>query len=266
MSNKIKSNKTAGFSLVELIVVIAIMAVLVAVLAPALLQYVEKSRAQRDDSAMGEVTNAIQLALADQDAYDEALECVISPSEGYSPSCYVDKDDPDETNNKIYTKNDTEWMFTDAERKADEHPYVLTGKMRGLSITFFPSPVSPNASKTQYVLADGVINYGSEISEKNGSLSTITTNTGDHVLYNRLRSTVGDTVPASSQTYRWSPYTVFIRMGTTGGAQSDKNDAIKVYGQWGGTNLTKDDAVVVNNNQGSGDSGNQGGNGGSGGQ
>jgi type IV pilus assembly protein PilA len=57
--------KNKGFSLVELIVVIAIMAVLMAVLAPSLLRYVEKTRQQRDDSAVAEVRNALELALED---------------------------------------------------------------------------------------------------------------------------------------------------------------------------------------------------------
>ena len=65
----------SGFSLVELIVVIAIMAVMAAVLAPALLGYVEKSRAQKDYSAMGEVSNSVQLSLADSSVYDELLVC-----------------------------------------------------------------------------------------------------------------------------------------------------------------------------------------------
>lgn len=65
-----KMNKK-GFSLVELIVVIAIMAVLVGVLAPALMGNVEKSRAQKDVSAMSEVAHAFELALADENIYDE---------------------------------------------------------------------------------------------------------------------------------------------------------------------------------------------------
>ena len=62
-----KNNK--GFSLVELIVVIAIMAVLVGVLAPALLRYVEKSRIQKDASAVAEVSNAIVIAMSEEDVF-----------------------------------------------------------------------------------------------------------------------------------------------------------------------------------------------------
>lgn len=58
-----------GFSLVELIVVVAIMAVLMVVLAPAMLRYVEKTRIQKDDSAASEVANALELALADETIY-----------------------------------------------------------------------------------------------------------------------------------------------------------------------------------------------------
>lgn len=67
MKNR-KNNK--GFSLVELIVVVAIMAVLVGVLAPAYLRYVEKSRAQKDASAVAEVVEAIQVAAAEEECYN----------------------------------------------------------------------------------------------------------------------------------------------------------------------------------------------------
>ena len=64
-----KSNK--GFSLVELIVVIAIMAVLVGIMAPTLIRYVEKARVGKDEAAMGEFLNALYLAATDLDAYDD---------------------------------------------------------------------------------------------------------------------------------------------------------------------------------------------------
>jgi len=58
-----KSNK--GFSLVELIIVIAIMAILIAVLAPQYLKYVEKTKKNSDAKAFGEVVQATEVAIAD---------------------------------------------------------------------------------------------------------------------------------------------------------------------------------------------------------
>ena len=60
-----KNNK--GFSLVELIVVIAIMAVLVAIIAPQLLKYVEKGRQSTDIQTIDNVASALQNYYADVD-------------------------------------------------------------------------------------------------------------------------------------------------------------------------------------------------------
>lgn len=57
-----------GFSLVELIIVIAIMAVLVVVLAPQYLKYVEKSRNSTDTSNATSIVTALQVWAADPDA------------------------------------------------------------------------------------------------------------------------------------------------------------------------------------------------------
>ena len=61
-----KKRKNKGFSLVELIVVVAIMAVLMAVLVPTLVSNVEKSRQQKDKTAIAELRHAIVNALADE--------------------------------------------------------------------------------------------------------------------------------------------------------------------------------------------------------
>lgn len=63
--NKKMNNK--GFSLVELIIVIAIMVVLIAVLAPQYLKYVEKSRVASDQTTIVEYINAMQVIAADPD-------------------------------------------------------------------------------------------------------------------------------------------------------------------------------------------------------
>lgn len=61
-----KNNK--GFSLVELIIVIAIMAILAGALAPALIKYINKSRRSADISNADTIRTAVQTALSDEDA------------------------------------------------------------------------------------------------------------------------------------------------------------------------------------------------------
>lgn len=65
--NEKKNNK--GFSLVELIVVIAIMAVLVAVLAPQFTKYVDRSRQSVDATTVSGIVTAAQVGVADVTEY-----------------------------------------------------------------------------------------------------------------------------------------------------------------------------------------------------
>lgn len=60
-----KKLNNKGFSLVELIIVIAIMAVLVGVLAPQYLKYVKTSKISADSSNAEAIATAVNVAIAD---------------------------------------------------------------------------------------------------------------------------------------------------------------------------------------------------------
>ena len=64
-----KNNK--GFSLVELIIVVAIMAVLMGILAPQYIRYVEKTRIRADDSIISDMDKSASALLADEKYYDK---------------------------------------------------------------------------------------------------------------------------------------------------------------------------------------------------
>ena len=61
--NKKKNNK--GFTLVELVIVIAILAILVGLLAPQYTKYVEKSRKSADVNNMEELVKAVEVYVID---------------------------------------------------------------------------------------------------------------------------------------------------------------------------------------------------------
>lgn len=65
---KKKNNK--GFSLVELIVVVAIMAVLLGVLVPTLVRHIETSKQSKDLDGIAEIRSAMEIALATEEFSD----------------------------------------------------------------------------------------------------------------------------------------------------------------------------------------------------
>ena len=83
--------KNKGFSLVELIIVIAIMAILAAAIAPALIRYIDKSRRGDDVQAAATINTAVTSTLANEDAYDEVAQSmdgstVIATADAHSSS------------------------------------------------------------------------------------------------------------------------------------------------------------------------------------
>lgn len=67
-----KNNK--GFSLVELIIVIAIMAILAGAIAPALIKYIDKSRKSNDVNSCDTIKTAISTAMANEQIYELLTE------------------------------------------------------------------------------------------------------------------------------------------------------------------------------------------------
>lgn len=79
---KVKKLNNKGFSLVEIIIVIAIMAVLAGALAPQLIKYIDKSRKSADIQTAQTIATAVNVALTNEAAYVSAADTEVS-------ACYV---------------------------------------------------------------------------------------------------------------------------------------------------------------------------------
>ena len=222
---KLKNNKK-GFSLIELIVVIAIMVVMLMVLVPSLLRYVEKSRMQRDDSAMSEVVQCTKIAINKTEVYDECFDYAASGNF----TGYIDSD------GKVTGKR-------------DEERWAPSGSGKTLTITFNPDENGFYSMEKARVNDMGQQKTQQTQQTRQKARGRISTNTGkikkcnfedmgNKYLYNSLKTSIGEQLKSVSATYRHSSYTLFIVF-------NDGN--VSTYGEWNGTNLSDDsDSATVN--------------------
>lgn len=129
-----KNNK--GFSLVELIVVVAIMAVLMGILVPTLVKNVEKSKKQKDASAIEEIRSTMVTTLADPTysdieatiVYDGTTMDVDNPKTITAVSPITDVEV--KTFLTAVSADVKDWKFTSKAYKADDEvTFVISGQM-----------------------------------------------------------------------------------------------------------------------------------------
>ena len=83
MNNNLYSKNHKGFSLVELIVVIAILAIITGIIVPVFLNYTEKARLAIDKTLVSEIIRSISIVTADTDCCDELLTDLDSDGNTY---------------------------------------------------------------------------------------------------------------------------------------------------------------------------------------
>lgn len=119
-----KNNK--GFSLVELIVVVAIMAVLMGILVPTLVKNVEKSKKQKDTSAVEEIRTTMVTNLADPLYSDLEATITYNGTKSNSKKITITTPDnpPEATTDDLgkflaaVSSDVKDWTFTSKDYKA----------------------------------------------------------------------------------------------------------------------------------------------------
>lgn len=187
--------------------------------------FVDEMSAQRDDSAMGGVANALLMALSDQQVFDTVMMYSCNGNVGY----YVSVEDGEVA--------------------------AVDGTVRGMTVTFQPEDIG---GKRVFNLYNGIINKfvrndGAKYINKdtvkiaegrntiavkyvvsdpdyttNGLFGTMAQESGGFAhLYNRVSIAVGENIEITSSKYANSEYTIFVSMG----------QPVSVKGAWNGANI-----------------------------
>jgi prepilin-type N-terminal cleavage/methylation domain-containing protein len=90
-----KKHNNKGFSLIELIIAIAILVILTGMLAPQFMRYIEKSREAKDMQTLDTVYEAVQAAMTEEAVYDEVIDAATT--NGATSVTYLVNDIDDST-------------------------------------------------------------------------------------------------------------------------------------------------------------------------
>ena len=131
-------NKKKGFTLVELIVVLAILAILAAMLVPALTGYIDKANEKKILAAARQYYVAAQTVVSEAYANgDEIKEIIVSISDNWFRSSIQIGNDTDETpkDNKYFQSflnlaeltDDTSLIHVTSDNQTVNYFYVIIG-------------------------------------------------------------------------------------------------------------------------------------------
>lgn len=127
-----KDNK--GFSLVELIVVVAIMAVLMGILVPTLVKNVEKSKKQKDASAIEEIRSTMVTTLADPTYSD--IEATITYNDRTNKKIVVNGGTPTVPSGSATTTADITAFLTAVSADVDDWTFTSKAYKAKPSVTY----------------------------------------------------------------------------------------------------------------------------------
>lgn len=141
-----KGMNNKGFSFVELIIAIAILAIMAGVLAPQLIKYIDSSRKSTDVQNAQAIATAVNIALADEDAYNAAK--TKAGTSGY----YKVKDLSSTTSTDSFMEEVVAILGKDLPTpkysSGTYDDFVIIFKTSGSSLSFYIYPCSESDSGT----------------------------------------------------------------------------------------------------------------------